>query len=76
MIGSIRSYTLKGAVSNFGAKPVFEASLELETMGRNKDLSRAADVLPDLEQRLDRLRQALSEFVDAQGLVGAGTNSG
>ena len=67
------AHTLKGAVSNFGAQPVFAASLELETMGREEDLSRAADVLPDLEQKLESLRQALSEFVEEQMLV---TNSG
>ena len=39
-------------------------------MGRNKDLSRAADVLPNLKQELKRLRQALSEFVDAHSPVG------
>ncbi len=66
------AHTLKGAVSNFGAKSVFAASLELETMGRDNDLSRAAEVLPDLEQKLEHLRRALSEFAEAQVLV---TNS-
>jgi HPt (histidine-containing phosphotransfer) domain-containing protein len=36
------AHTLKGEVGNFGAAAAFDAALQLETIGRDKKLTRAA----------------------------------
>ena len=54
------AHTLKGSVGNFAAEDTFEASLRLETMGRNKDLTGASEALIILENSLNRLFDELS----------------
>lgn len=56
------AHSLKGSVSTFGAKGVFEAALALEKMGRGGNLSGAQDGLRTLEKALQDLRP------DLQGL--------
>jgi len=43
------AHTLKGSVGNFNAKEAFAAAQALEAAGREGDLSRAENVLNDLE---------------------------
>lgn len=47
------SHTLKGAVANFAAEQAYQCALELETIGRSRDLSRAGDAF-------DRMLQAFA----------------
>jgi CheY-like chemotaxis protein len=60
------AHTLKGAVGTFGARATFAAALRLEVMGRDGDLSGAAEAAEALEQAVARLRQALAEYVHAE----------
>ena len=53
------AHTLKGAVGNFGAHPCFDASRELEYMGRDEELSGAADGFALLSSEMERLRPEL-----------------
>jgi HPt (histidine-containing phosphotransfer) domain-containing protein len=52
------AHTLKGSVSNFSANSVYEIALELETMGRNNDMSNAEEAYTDLEREMERLIKA------------------
>jgi PAS domain S-box-containing protein len=49
------AHTLKGSVSNFGSKDVYEAALVLEKMGREGDFQRAQDAYDRLEKILGLL---------------------
>jgi len=53
------AHSLKGSVSTFGAKDVFESALALETQGRGGNLSGARDGLRRLEDSLKALRPDL-----------------
>jgi HPt (histidine-containing phosphotransfer) domain-containing protein len=53
------AHSLKGSVSTFGARDVFEAALALEKLGRSGNLSRAQDGLRTLENALRDLRPEL-----------------
>jgi HPt (histidine-containing phosphotransfer) domain-containing protein len=53
------SHSLKGSVGNFGADHAYQAALRLETIGRGRDLSAAAQAYQDLVRALDSLRPAL-----------------
>jgi len=53
------AHTLKGSVSTFGAKDVFESALALEKQGRSGNLSCAQDGLRKLENALQALRPDL-----------------
>src|SRR5208283_2714921 len=55
------SHTLKGAVSNFGARKVVDIALKLELMGKNGDPTGAVEVFAALEHEMERLKQALEE---------------
>lgn len=56
------AHSLKGSVANFGAEPVVQAALRLETMGRNRSLEQAAEALAQLEAALERLRPELESL--------------
>jgi PAS domain S-box-containing protein len=60
------AHTLKGAVGIFGATEAFEASLRLEKMGSQNDLSQVAQAWSLLEHALDRLRPALEALGQEQ----------
>jgi flagellin len=49
------AYSLKGAVSNVGAKTAYALAYELETLGRQAKLDNAPSVLQQLEAELERL---------------------
>jgi len=53
------AHTLKGAVSNFGARAAAEAALRLEQMGRAGDLAGLAPALATLEAEMDALVREL-----------------
>jgi HPt (histidine-containing phosphotransfer) domain-containing protein len=53
------AHGLKGSVSTFGANPAAEAALQLETMGRARDLSEVRPALELLETALVALRPEL-----------------
>jgi two-component system sensor histidine kinase/response regulator len=67
------AHTLKGAVANFGAKAVVEQARALEMMGRNGNLSSAADGNAVLRVLTDKfvleLRAALSRAKEEQVLL-------
>ena len=53
------AHGLKGSVLNFGAKSVADIAQVLETMGRNRDLTQAQNVVAELERQVQRLRAEL-----------------
>ncbi|HEX5410736.1 MAG TPA: response regulator [Terriglobia bacterium] len=53
------AHTLKGAVGNFGADAAVQAALELETIGRRKDLERAGEAFRSVEREIQRLLAAI-----------------
>jgi PAS domain S-box-containing protein len=53
------AHALKGAAGSLSAKPVFDAALNLEMMGRHGRLDHAAEALSELKRRLDKLTGAL-----------------
>ena len=53
------AHSLKGSVSTFGAKDVFDCALALEKQGRSGNLSGALDGLRTLENALQALRPDL-----------------
>ena len=53
------AHSLKGSVSTFGAKSVFEAALALEKLGRSGNVSGAQEGLRTLENALQELRPDL-----------------
>jgi len=58
------AHGLKGAVANLRAEPARRAAHRLEEMGRNESLDDAPDAIDTLEQELERLRTALTTFVE------------
>jgi HPt (histidine-containing phosphotransfer) domain-containing protein len=56
------AHGLKGSVSNFGARPVVNAALQLETMGRAQKLVEVEQVLRALELALAALRPELESL--------------
>jgi two-component system, sensor histidine kinase and response regulator len=56
------AHGLKGSVANFGASNAVEASLNLENLGRNRDLAGAAESLAALEAALETLRGDLESL--------------
>jgi len=53
------AHSLKGALSNFSASKAVEAALQLETMGRTRQMETADLVYAQLEQDVERLKAAL-----------------
>jgi HPt (histidine-containing phosphotransfer) domain-containing protein len=54
------AHTLKGAVSNFGARRTVEAAQRLEALGKQGDLTGAGEAAAVLEEELERLLPALA----------------
>ncbi|HEV8716731.1 MAG TPA: response regulator [Candidatus Binatia bacterium] len=54
------AHTVKGAVSNFGAKDAFAAALRLEVLGRGGDLTNVEEACAELEKAIIRLKGALA----------------
>lgn len=53
------AHTLKGAVSNFGAEAVVQAALNIEIMGRQRDLEHAEEAFRSVEQKIRRVLAAI-----------------
>ncbi len=62
--GALRraAHTLKGTVSNFAAPAATAAALRLERMGREGDLSQAAEGCAALETEIERLKPLLANL--------------
>jgi len=56
------AHTLKGSVGNFSARRAFDAAANMEAIGAQKTLERAAGLWAVLDRELARLNQALSEL--------------
>jgi two-component system sensor histidine kinase/response regulator len=54
------AHTLKGSVSNFDMKSVYDAALRLEAIGRNGDFANAEAAYADLEQKVAHLKVVLA----------------
>jgi two-component system, sensor histidine kinase and response regulator len=57
------AHSLKGSVSNFGAKEVFEAALTLERNGREGALADVEPSFQRLQTALDRLKPELESLI-------------
>ena len=55
------AHTLKGAAANVSAVGLRAAALETEQAARAGELENVRDLLPRLEEQLERLRAALAE---------------
>jgi two-component system, sensor histidine kinase and response regulator len=53
------AHGLKGSVLNFGAKTVADIAQVLETMGRNRDITKAQNVAAELDKQIEALRAEL-----------------
>jgi hypothetical protein len=53
---------MKGTVSIFGGRGAVQAAQELETMGRERNLTHAAETLAPLKVHVTALEKALSEL--------------
>ena len=53
------AHKLSGTVSIFGSRPVMEVALTLETMGRNRNLPHAGEMLAQLKDQMEALKEAL-----------------
>lgn len=58
------AHTLKGCVSNFGGADAYEASFQLEKLGRAADLAHVGEALGRLKTALDELRPELQAFLE------------
>jgi signal transduction histidine kinase/CheY-like chemotaxis protein len=56
------AHKLKGTVSIFGGQAAMKAAQQLETMGRERDLSHAGETYPELKRHIEALEEALSEL--------------
>jgi CheY-like chemotaxis protein len=54
------AHKLSGMVSIFGSRPATQSAQALETMGRNRDLPHAGEVLAQLKDQMEALKEALS----------------
>lgn len=54
------AHTLKGAVSNFGARGAADAALQLERIGRSGDLTDLAPAVAVLEAEMSAFERALA----------------
>jgi len=52
-------HKLSGMVSIFGSRPAMQSAVALETMGRNRDLPHAGEVLAQLKDQMEALEEAL-----------------
>jgi len=61
------AHTLKGSVGNFGAESAVQAALNLENVGRTKQMAEAPQYLVHLEKELNCLRDELVVFLKEIG---------
>ena len=58
------AHTLKGAVANFGARAVFEATMRMDKLGHDRDLTGARRAWTLLEKEMGRLKKALARLAE------------
>lgn len=58
------AHFLKGSLGNFEQGLAFQSALELETIGRFGDLSRAHEAFETLKMELEKLNYSLRIFMD------------
>jgi len=63
------AHSLKGSVSNFGAKRAFDAAYRLEHMGKEERLAEAGAALVELEKELKDLETAITETLSGPNLI-------
>ncbi len=56
------AHALKGAVANFAARAAVETAEKLEDLGKQQDMTQAAEILPRLEKEIDGVRRALESI--------------
>jgi two-component system sensor histidine kinase/response regulator len=56
------AHKLSGALSIFGSRPVMQTAMALETMGRERHLPRAGEVLSQLKDQMEALEEGLGEL--------------
>ena len=61
------AHTLKGALGHFGAHRAYEAAFQVESHGRNGQLTQAADALAALDQAMAELTPILLKYVGRSG---------
>ncbi len=61
------AHSLKGAAASLGATPTAHLSLQLENLGRENRCAEAKHLLPQLQAEVQRVRDALLEFVSQNG---------
>jgi HPt (histidine-containing phosphotransfer) domain-containing protein len=54
------AHKLRGAASIFGSHAAMQTAMELETMGRDRNLSNAGELLLQLKTQIEALEDALS----------------
>jgi HPt (histidine-containing phosphotransfer) domain-containing protein len=69
----IAAHTLKSSLRLLGAKRAYDQTLRLEQMGRDNDLSQAAEPLAVVREEVQRLTRQVAGFVEA---VSTGPASG
>lgn len=60
------AHNLKGSLSMIAAPAAFDAAMELEAMGRARDLAGAAETYADLKRAVQRLLPVLARFVSGE----------
>jgi len=60
------AHSFKGAVSGFAAKAALDATLKLETIAREGDMTAAEEVLATLEEAVEQLKPALGMLVQEE----------
>ncbi len=62
------AHSLKGMSLNLSAKKVSGLSLELEKIGRSKDLSHAAEIFEKLDKESEKLKRVLNSVKNEQNI--------
>jgi len=62
------AHSLKGMSLNLSAKTVANLSLELEKIGRSKDISHAAEIFAKLDQESEKLKKVLNSVKNEQNI--------
>ncbi len=58
------AHTLKGSIRFFGAESAAEAALQLETMGRTRELLRVEDAWSVLINEMEQLKPQLKDLIE------------
>jgi PAS domain S-box-containing protein len=57
-----QAHKIKGSAANVGADALRDAAFELEQAGKARDLSRVAELIPELEEQTVRAHEALQQW--------------